>query len=404
MWHSLRTLWTSASARTRPQHTQRRSRRPFLEQLEDRLTPSNFTAATVSDLITDINAANQAGGSNTITLVAGKPFTLTAVDNATDGATGLPVIAANDNLTIVGNNDTIARSTVAGTPAFRLFDVASGASLTLENLTVQGGLAIGPSFVTAAGGGIYNQGTLDLKGVTVQNNIAQGQNSTVPGGEGATALGGGIYSSGTLTLEGGCKVQNNQAVGGQGGGYKVIFHGGIVGHGGQGWGGGLEIDGGAATLQDVIMSGNTAQGGQGGNTKATVPGGDGGGGAGGGVQVNSGTVTLINVTLSANTAQGGPGGKGGGKGKSGGYGGTGSGGGLEMERGTLILQNDIVTQNIAEGGAGGPGAPKGPGEGGGLYIAGATAASLDAFTVANVLHNLASTSNSEIQGSYQLLS
>jgi hypothetical protein len=398
MWFSLFRKHHRGGPVKRPQ------RRLVLEQLEDRLVPSNFTAANVTELIADINAANQAGGSNTITLVAGKPFTLTAVDNTTDGATGLPVIAANDNLTIVGNGDTIARSMVAGTLAFRLFDVASGASLTLENLTVQGGLAIGPSFVTAAGGGIYNQGTLDLKGVTVQNNTAQGQNSTVPGGTGAAALGGGIYSSGTLTLEGGCKVQNNQAVGGQGGGFKVIFHGGIVGYGGQGWGGGLEINGGTVTLQDVIVSGNTAQGGQGGNTNVTVPGGDGGGGAGGGVQVNSGTVTLIDVTLSGNTAHGGQGGQGGGKRKSGGYGGYGSGGGLEIERGTLVLQHDIVTQNIAKGGAGGPGAPKGPGHGGGLAISGATAASLDASTLANVIHNTASTSDPNIQGAYTVLS
>jgi hypothetical protein len=59
--------------------------------------------------------------------VAGTAFTLTAVDNTTDGATGLPVIAANDTLTIVGNGDTIQRSTASGIPAFRLFDVASGA-------------------------------------------------------------------------------------------------------------------------------------------------------------------------------------------------------------------------------------------------------------------------------------
>jgi len=59
-----------------------------VEQLEDRLVPSNFTAANVSELIADINAANAAGGSNTIALVAGKTFKLTAVDNTTDGATG----------------------------------------------------------------------------------------------------------------------------------------------------------------------------------------------------------------------------------------------------------------------------------------------------------------------------
>src|SRR5262249_22822494 len=81
-------------------------------------------------------------GSNTIALVAGNAFTLTAVGNSTDGPTGLPVIAAHDNLTILGNGDTVARSP-KGIPAFRLFAVAGGAGLALENLTLQGGLAVG---------------------------------------------------------------------------------------------------------------------------------------------------------------------------------------------------------------------------------------------------------------------
>ena len=143
MWHSLRNLWKSASAKTQPKKTRPHSRRLSLEQLEDRLTPSNYTAANVSQLIADINAANLAGGANTITLTAptNAPYTLAAVDNTTDGATGLPVIAANDNLTILGNGDTIERSSASGTPAFRLLDVARGASLNLANLTLQGGLA-----------------------------------------------------------------------------------------------------------------------------------------------------------------------------------------------------------------------------------------------------------------------
>src|SRR6516225_7611827 len=90
---------------------------PGLERLEDRTVPSSFTAASVSDLIADINAANAAGGANTITLVAGTTFNLTAADNTTDGATGLPVIAATDNLSILGNGDVIQRSTAGGTPA-----------------------------------------------------------------------------------------------------------------------------------------------------------------------------------------------------------------------------------------------------------------------------------------------
>src|SRR5262245_60268414 len=89
--------------------------RPRLEALEARTLPSTYYAATASDLIADINAANKHGGTNTIVLTAPttSPYVLTAVDNTTDGATGLPVISSNkgDNLTIVGNGDTIERST-----------------------------------------------------------------------------------------------------------------------------------------------------------------------------------------------------------------------------------------------------------------------------------------------------
>ena len=93
--------------------------RLVLEPLEDRALLASYSAASVSALIADINAANTAGGANTITLTAATtaPYVLTAVNNSTDGRdTGLPVIAANDNLTIVGNGDTIERSTAAGTP------------------------------------------------------------------------------------------------------------------------------------------------------------------------------------------------------------------------------------------------------------------------------------------------
>ena len=78
----------------------------------------NWSAHSVSDLIAAINAANSAGGVNTITLAAGKTFTLTAVNNTTDGPNGLPVIAANNKLTIRGNGATIARSK-AQAPATR---------------------------------------------------------------------------------------------------------------------------------------------------------------------------------------------------------------------------------------------------------------------------------------------
>src|SRR5262249_22141320 len=140
---------------------------------------------------------------------------LNSMDNTTDGATGLPLIAATENLTMVGDGDTVERNAALGTPAFRLFDVAAGGSLTLENLALQGGLAFGYG-AAAQGGAVYNQGTLILNGVTVQNNTAQGRDGGFPDPRGQDAAGGGIYSAGSLIVQG-CIVQTNQAVGGHGG-------------------------------------------------------------------------------------------------------------------------------------------------------------------------------------------
>jgi hypothetical protein len=288
--------------------------RPGLEQLEDRLVPSNFTAATASDLIADINAANKHGGTNTITLTATatSPYVLTAVDNTTNGANGLPIIAKNDILTIIGNGDTIERNTASGTPNFRLFDVASEGSLILENLTLQNGLAFGAGS-SAEGGAIFNQGTADLDAVTVQNNIARGKPgvSTIASKAtpGQSAAGGGIYSNGALTLEAGTIVQNNQAIGGDGG----------------------------------LMLGV--------NGVSRRPGGN---GLGGGVYIAGGTATLTHSTMTANNARAGLG----------------------------IYGTKAV------------------GEGGGLYIDPAATVSLDAFTVANILNNTASTADPDIHGSY----
>src|SRR5439155_25960801 len=106
-----------------------------------------------------------------------------------------PVIAAAGGpLTIVGNGGTIARSAAPGTPAFRLFDVADGGSLTLEDLTLTGGLAQGTG-AAAYGGAVCSAGTLALSGVTVTSNTALGSNG------GANAYGGGLYvTAGSATL------------------------------------------------------------------------------------------------------------------------------------------------------------------------------------------------------------
>jgi hypothetical protein len=60
---------------------------------------------------------------------------------------------------------------------------------------------------SAEAGAISNQGTPDLKAVTAQKNIAQGQD-----GVGNSAAGGGVYSGGSLTMERGALIANNQAM------------------------------------------------------------------------------------------------------------------------------------------------------------------------------------------------
>jgi hypothetical protein len=330
------------------------------------MVPSSFTAATASDLIADINAANKAHGANTITLTAPttSPYVLTAVDNTTDGPTGLPVIANNDNLTIRGNGDVIERSAGGGTPAFRLLDVAGRGSLTLENLTLQNGYTFG-SGVSAEGGAILNKGAVALNDVTVQGNLAQGsggvEKNNWSGTAGQDAAGGGIYSSGSLTLEGGTLIQNNQALGGWG----SFASNKTAGAGGNAFGGGVCVAGGTASLTDVTLSSNTAAGGRGGDTPLYVTPGAGGSGLGGGLYVNSGEVTMTGATLSSNTAQGGR-------------------GGVSTDFNTSVL------------------GPDGNGFGGGLYISAPATVSLDAFTLAHVINNTASASNNDIFGSYVL--
>lgn len=332
-----------------PASRRRGGPRPELERLEDRTVLTSFTAASVADLIADINASNAAGGTNTITLLAGSTFTLTSVNNNAFGPTGLPVIATNDNLTIVGNGDVIQRSTAAGVPEFRLFDVWG--ALNLQNLTLQGGVAPGP----VGGGAIHTDGgTLNLSGVTIQNNLARG----------FAANGGGIYADGaSLTMQD-STIRNNQAVGSDGpdGVYGQDAHGG-----------GLFILRGSAVLRNVNITANTAQGGKGGAASKHTGGGH-------------------------TSSSGGHGG--------GGHGGTGNGGnalggGMYVGGATVTLLNSSITNNSAKGGlAGGNKAANGLGEGGGLYIAALSTVGLDAFTFAHVTGNTATTDSPNIYGSY----
>ena len=169
-------------------------RGPAATIIVDTIDPAVNTGDGMCSLIEAINNANAdadtsngdclpGSGPDTVTLAASATYTLTAVDNSTAGANGLPVITST--VTISGQGSTIARSTAESTPSFRILFVGSNGDLTLDHLTVRNGYSAGQH-----GGGIFNQGgSLTLNNSHVSDNTVE------------DAEGGGIYNdSGAVSL------------------------------------------------------------------------------------------------------------------------------------------------------------------------------------------------------------
>jgi hypothetical protein len=390
-----------------------------LEALEDRTLLSGGGVTTTTGLIAAINTANSSGGATTISLAAGASFDFTSPDNSTNGTNALPVITGN--ITIAGNYDIIARTT-GPQEAFRLFDVARGGTLTLQNLTLQGGLARGPGGAVpgpvedSEGGAIYSSGTLRLDGVTVKSNMAQGSSGFsgllfMSGTNGGAAGGGGLFVAGGSVSVINSILSSNTVKGGNAGtgGNGGTIHskgpggpGGGGGHGGLAAGGGLFVAGGTVSLSNDTVSGNSAfggNGGYGGNGYGQNPGGGGGVGGsaqGGGVNVSTGgNLTLLYDTFVDNAARGGVGGNGGngiqevntqeeGTGDGGSGGSTAGGGVFVSGAGNYTVNDDTFSANVASGGLGGLGGANykggggfagqggggGDGHGGGLFTGG----------------------------------
>ncbi|MEV7937425.1 right-handed parallel beta-helix repeat-containing protein [Kitasatospora sp. NPDC088264] len=203
------------------------------------LAPTSAQAAVACNetaLVAAINAANSAGGGNVV-LATDCVYTIASSHSSdTDGANALPIITTA--ITLTGDNDTITRSTTAGTAGFRIVKVAAGASLTLKgNVTLSNGSAV------TDGGGILNYGAVTLTASALTGNTAQGRggglanedigapqkgavatftNSTVAGNS-ATGQGGGIYNGlrGSLTTTSSFIDAGNSS-GSQGGGIAAI--------------------------------------------------------------------------------------------------------------------------------------------------------------------------------------
>ena len=160
-------------------------------------------------------------------------------------------LVINKNITLVGPVKIIQGG------VGRIFNIASGKVVTLENLELSGGKAPGD------GGAICNAGTLTMKGCAVTGNC-----TIIPG----PGSGGGIWNEGTLTMEN-CVVRGNVcAVNGGGVASKgdltltncvfSINHVVSIADHGSGYGGGVHI---AAhdstkflTATNCTFSGNSA--------------------------------------------------------------------------------------------------------------------------------------------------
>ena len=196
------------------------------------------------------------------------------------------------NLKIVGAS--VKTTIIDGGRAGTVVAVASGADVTLLDLTIRNGLERSTRY---GGGGIYNQGKLTIGRSTISGNEVDVSRFLSRGG-------GGIYNRGKLTI-GGSTISGNRVT--------TPYNGSGVAQGG-----GI-FNAGTVSLNDSTVSGNSAT--QFGDQNCVMT-------YGGGIFVQGGTLTLNNSTLSGNYALG--------------CEGVGYGGGIY---GSVILQNSIVANS-----------------------------------------------------------
>jgi hypothetical protein len=178
---------------------------------------------SINALVTAINTANS-GGPGTLLLAGNCTYGITIPATASDG---LPLIAGHIGL--VGGPNTVIRRSPAAFTAFRVLDVAAGASLRVSNLSIRNGKTAG------LGDGIQNAGSLWVSKVTfsgnnagnggaLSNNSGAGLNTQTAGishiiqsqlvRNVSGGLGGGISNLGTTTLYGTSVRFNRGSAGG----------------------------------------------------------------------------------------------------------------------------------------------------------------------------------------------
>ncbi|MGO9602215.1 MAG: choice-of-anchor Q domain-containing protein [Candidatus Binataceae bacterium] len=236
-------------------------------------------SGTTGDLRYAINQANSAASGDITFSVTG---TIT-VDST------LPAITANP-LTIIGPTSSSSGITIDGNNSVQIMLVNSGATVTLQNLTLAHGGAAGSAAAVGlgTGGAILNQGTLVITNCAFLNNQVTG-GPGLDNSSGGLGRGGAIFNSG-LALITNSTFSGNLATGGS-------WSGSGFGLPGYGQGGAIQ-NWGPLTITSCTFSANQATGGSG-------TGGSSGAGMGGAIDNENGNMTVTNTTFSGNQANGG---------------------------------------------------------------------------------------------------
>jgi len=198
---------------------------------------------------------------DTISIQTNNSTIQAAIDSAHDGDTiDLAAGTYNEYDITVDKNVKIEGPKVTGktTPTAvidaqgqgRVFYIPTGVNVTLEYLTIQNGDATN-------GGGISNDGQLNLQNCTVQSNTATG----VGGG-------GGVSNGGIMTIDD-SDINNNIATDGNGGGIynygsMTVSDSNIHKNTAYGYGGGIENDPGTLNIDNSYIDTNYATGSGGG--------------------------------------------------------------------------------------------------------------------------------------------
>lgn len=346
-----------------PRSSRGSTRQLRVEALEDRTVPSTFVVDTFADsgpgsLRQAVRDANANPGTDLIR------FSPSARDGTVVLTGGELIIT--DGLRIDGPG--ADRLAVSGNDASRVFQIGSGAVVSIDGLTVTHGRAVG------RGGGIWNAGTLTVANAIVSDNTVVGVPGATPGAV-VDAFGGGIFNAGALTARD-SEFVRNQAVGADSTPSSI----GSSALGGAIMSSGTPNAPAAATASHCTFLENQAIGGAAGTGASRA-------GVGGAITNSAGTLTVSDSSFHNNRAVGGLD-----NGVPGGFG-AGLGGAIanvtRIGSSFLVVSHCTLTNNRAVGGAAGAGPQGQDGRGGAIanYIFGGLTPPVTVTATASIDHS-----------------